>query len=144
MRFFIIGIFCILLQGCWVRLPSRGPDAIRSFVGKTATVKKPLYIYKDRDGTSSLTQDKFSHADPDGLITVLPPGTKVKVASIVSRRLPPGLAYYFVLRPTATNTHIEFDHFCGTIPIDQPYPDPTLTFDELMPNKSDHRTPDPL
>jgi hypothetical protein len=129
-RFFLIGILCILLQGCWMRLPSRGPDAIRPFVGKTATVKKPLYIYKHTDGTSSSRQDKASSADPNGLIAVLPPGTKVKVVSIVSRRLPPGLFYYFVLRSTAPNTHIEFDHPCGGAPLHTPYPDATLTFDE--------------
>lgn len=113
-----------------MRLPSRGPEAIRSFVGKTATVKKPLYIQKQVDGTSSLTQDMASSADPDSLIAVLPSGTKVKVVSIVSRRLPQGLFYYFVLRSTTQNAHIEFDHFCGIPPIEIPYPDATLTFDE--------------
>jgi len=113
-----------------VRLPSRGPDAIRPFVGKTATVKKPLYIYKGGDGTSFSRPDKASSADPNGLIAVLPPGTKVKVVSIVSRRLPPGLFYYFVLRSTAPNAHIEFDHACGRVPLYIPYPDSTLTFDE--------------
>jgi len=130
MRLFLIGIFCILLQGCWVRLPSRGPEALRSFVGKTATVQKPLHIYKGSDGAASLTQDKAPYADAVSTITILPPGTKVKVVSIVSRRLPPGLFYYFVLRSTAPNARIEFDHFCGTAPIDTPYPDAALRLDE--------------
>lgn len=129
-RFFLIGIFCILLQGCWVRLPLRGPDAIRPLVGKTVTVKKPLYIYKHVDGTSSSRQDKDSSSDPNGLIAVLPPETKVKVVSIVSRRLPPGLFYYFVLHATVPNAHIEFDHACGRAPLYTLFPDATLTFDE--------------
>jgi hypothetical protein len=86
-------------MGCWVRTPTIAPEAIRSKVGSVATVKQDLFLC---DMFDSYTAKPYSIDDPNRkYIAKLPRGSKIKVEGIVSRRLPPGIYYYFVCRSDA-------------------------------------------
>ncbi len=125
-RCLTVGLF-VLFSGCWARLPSRGPESLRALVGKTATLQKPLYIYGDPGDLASLTEKETAYADHSKQIAILYPGDYVKVVSIVSRRLPAGVAYYLVLQSTVMGGRdIRFDYLCGLAPIPQPYADSIL------------------
>ena len=85
--------------GCWVRMPADAPVAVRSRVGQFATVKQDLVLCDYVDSYVAQADDL-----PDRkYVAKLPRGSKVKVEGVVSRRLPPGVSYYYVCRSDAVS-----------------------------------------
>jgi hypothetical protein len=109
MRITITLIATCLLSGCWIRQPSRGSDTIRAYVGHTATVNKPIPISRDWDGTPT------AFLNTNKTIDTIYPGTTVKAVSVVSRRLPPGVVYYLVLKPLPPIKKRHFDFCIGMV-----------------------------
>ena len=115
----------ILLSGCWVRLPSHGPEAINRLVGTSVTATKVIYIFDAGDGSRFGTSER-----QPGFIASVPVRTKLNVSSIVSRRKPSGLIYYAVLHPASSDLP-SFDYIIGFGRAPLPVTDSSLSWSGL-------------
>jgi hypothetical protein len=97
----LVLLLLVTQAGCWVRMPAAGPKALQSRVGSTAVVDRDLYLV---DSGDSYTAVPYSEYNPEQKHAgKLPVGSEVRIQGLVSRRLPPGVVYFFVCRSDAVS-----------------------------------------
>src|SRR5664279_53997 len=93
---FALVVLAAAVVGCWVALPSNGPDNSRLDVGKEYTLVRDIFVVEG-SGHSWAAEIEAGK----GLMSVREPKTKLKkgnrirIDSIVSRREELGVFYYY-------------------------------------------------
>ena len=99
----------LLCTGCWVPLGVHEHPEYDRFVGKKVRTLVPITIQKPL-----LLSGTTGWHDPDGRIKnrlmIIPAGSVLKIIGMTSRRLEPGVYYYFRCRYMSDGKPIVFDN----------------------------------
>lgn len=94
--YFFIIIVGLILNGCWIALPSDGPPGSKEYIGKIYKLQRDILLvsYWITPITWE-TNEKQNIGSNQKVLATLKAGDEIKIISIKSFRLPSGVNYSF-------------------------------------------------
>ena len=103
----LVIILCLIQFSCFIRLPVYSRDNSKKYIGVTYELQRDILIEGGTIPFSYEIKDKWMFENRNLYFETIPKGSSIKISSIVKRRLPMGVCYYYVCRNL--NNQKEFD-----------------------------------